>query len=79
MKELTSLGRIFAACGVPNWDEMFPGEICGKCYLIGCEKQCAALTAIGAWGSMASVTQRGAQVFSADLKKAIEAIPNRRE
>ncbi len=73
----TSLGRIFAACGVPDWEEMFPKAICGKCYLRKkCDKtkSCAALVVVGGMGAIAATTEPGARLFAADLKKTIDAV-----
>ncbi len=73
----TSLGRIFTACGVPDWEDIFPKEICGKCYLeptCNKTKNCAALIVVGGMGAMAAVTPLGAQAFMASLRKTINSV-----
>lgn len=75
-KEQTSLGRLFQAHGIKDWDEMFPTGICKKCSLIACEQNCAAVTIIGMIGTYAANDLRDGQIFPNMLRKALGGLPD---
>lgn len=74
----TSLGRLFASCGVPDWEELYPAKICGKCWRYNknlyCGTPCAALAAIGGVGAMFTADEKGAQDFTKHLRRVVDSI-----
>jgi uncharacterized protein (DUF983 family) len=72
--ENTSLGQLFTAHGITNWDQMFVKDICEKCQLqSNCRgsHKCDAIIVIGILGTIAVKQQPEAQVFAKNLKDSI--------
>ncbi len=75
----TSLGRIFNAMGVPDWEEVFPDAICNKCPMqpqCPPDKRCAALTIIGGLGVNATIDYNGigAESYVENIKRVLGQI-----
>jgi len=79
MSNETALGRLSKAGGVPDWDNIFPAEICNRCSLgpkCLLKNDCAALNVIGAMAAItfATPTPSGVQSFVGCLKKVLNSI-----
>lgn len=75
----TALGRLSKAGGVPDWDDIFPAEICNRCS-VGpkclLKDTCAALTVIGTMAAITFATPapKDVQSFVGCLKKALSSV-----
>lgn len=77
MTAFTSLGRLYGSLGVPDWEEIFPQQICAKCFLqrqCPSDKRCAALTIIGGLAVKATFSAITAQAFAFNLKETLKSV-----
>lgn len=78
MANQTSLGRLFAANGVSNWDDLFPQGICEACALqpqcAAHQRSCAAIAVIVAMGASAAYSRRAARDFAERLREAVNEV-----
>ncbi len=76
MRKPSRLGEKFSILGFPTWDEFFPRQLCEKCELAwkcGADEYCAAVSAIGLAGHLASGDRESARKF-ADCFKTASAV-----